>query len=40
MKEYILKDIDTVKANLEVLPKKTKVNKAKYNEYLEEQLKK
>lgn len=40
MKEYILKDIETVKANLEVLPKKTKVNKAKYNEYLEEQLKK
>lgn len=40
MKEYILKDIDTVKVNLEVLPKKTKVNKAKYNEYLEEQLKK
>ena len=40
MKEYILKDIDTVKANLEVLTKKTKVNKAKYNEYLEEQLKK
>lgn len=40
MKEYILKDIETVKANLEILPKKTKVNKAKYNEYLEEQLKK
>lgn len=40
MKEYILKDIEIVKANLEVLPKKTKVNKAKYNEYLEEQLKK
>ena len=40
MKEYILKDIETVKANLEILTKKTKVNKAKYNEYLEEQLKK
>ena len=40
MKEYILKDIETVKANLEILPKKTKVNKAKYNEYLEEQLNK
>lgn len=40
MKEYILKEIETVKANLEILPKKTKVNKAKYNEYLEEQLKK
>ena len=40
MKEYILKDIETVKANLEILPKKTKVNKVKYNEYLEEQLKK
>ena len=40
MKEYILKDIENVKANLEILPKKTKVNKAKYNEYLEEQLKK
>ena len=40
MKEYMLKDIETVKANLEILPKKTKVNKAKYNEYLEEQLKK